>query len=457
MSDQLGRPRSVSIELPKNGKTWNCKHYTAYGGDKRRNSSLKTRDKNVAEFRRNELERLFDNKVHISDSTNEFIDPLVYKLYYGIDRPFILPSDIDEFRKDSKLLGDAGFLAKYLSRLSYLEAEVERLPGVEKELKDLKNTIEAKRVMAKDVSMYEAIDEFSAYIYQKVAKCTAHDYMRYAKRIQNFYPMKNVVDFEWQDIDNFIETDAKNVAEGKSVNNRKKKARSNISKFFVWASKRYKIPNPVEELDSYKYEETKIIWYDVPQVEEMLETCDSYWAGVLGTMSYTGMGSKEISGIKTIDFLNILDEHFFNVEANEHRGLKTGNRKRKVNIDKVLLLHHIQKFIDDGHCGQELFFAVPENRRNTRKSDKYHSEQWVPAEIGRYANREILAPFGMMVKNLRNTLGSLMLRSDYSVEQVASVLGNTAAVVRANYARLISSEVIMNLKEVKKSPYVIYD
>ncbi|WDE97525.1 hypothetical protein PQO03_16990 [Lentisphaera profundi] len=94
---------------------------------------------------------------------------------------------------------------------------------------------------------------------------------------------------------------------------------------------------------------------------------------------------------------------------------------------------------------------MPKGQPITRDINVTHPEKWISDEIGRYANKELLGQFGMKVRNLRNTMGSLMLRSGYSLEQLAAVLGNSPEVVRSNYARLVSDEVIVNLKEIKKN------
>ena len=232
---------------------------------------------------------------------------------------------------------------------------------------------------------------------------------------------------------------------------RKRKCKALISRFFYWCKSEYHIINPVEEVERTPKQRSNIIWYDVPQVEDMLNNCNSYWAGLLATMAYTGIGPKELSGITVDDFENLNGEYFLYVEENSHRGTKRAQRRRSVNVDKEYLLPRIQNFISDGHVGSHILFAIPKDRATARdKKDHLHREVWIPDEIGRYANANILAEHGMKVKYLRNTMGSIMLRSGYTVEEVSAVLGNSPEVVREHYARLLSSEIYIKLQRVSK-------
>ncbi|EDM28265.1 hypothetical protein LNTAR_10131 [Lentisphaera araneosa HTCC2155] len=446
----VGRPKKASLYKPR--QTWFCKFYNV--DNIRCNKSLKTKDQSEAEYRRNQLDRLTKAKLHINDSSNKELDPVVYELYYGEKRPYTVPDKIHDYAKQAKEEGDCAFIAGLLEHNAYLEAEVTRLKHIEVEYESLKKATLAKIASAKVVSMDIAINDFDKYIRDKVTAHSAKGYLRYARKIQVMYPTKNVGDYNWDDIDDFIEVDAKLVQKGKSLNNRKVKVRALLSRFFSWAAKKYRIPNPVKDLEKYSKDQLDIIWYDVPQVERVLNSCDSYWAGILATMAYTGIGPKELSGITRSDFEEIHGEYFLFIEANQHRGTKRDNRKRSVNVDKQYLLPRILKFIDDNHAGDEILFALPSDYKITRDINITHHEKWVPDEIGRNANRDILAAHGMKVKNLRNTMGSLMLRSGYTVEEVAVVLGNSPEVVRAHYARLLSNEVKVQLKEVKKSEVI---
>ena len=77
-------------------------------------------------------------------------------------------------------------------------------------------------------------------------------------------------------------------------------------------------------------------------------------------------------------------------------------------------------------------FSLPSDYKITRDINITHHEKWVPDEIGRNANRDILAAHGMKVKKLAKydglTYAALRLFSRV-------VLGNSPEVVRARYAR----------------------
>jgi integrase len=50
--------------------------------------------------------------------------------------------------------------------------------------------------------------------------------------------------------------------------------------------------------------------------------------------------------------------------------------------------------------------------------------------------------------SLRRTFGSFLLRSGASVHEVSAAMGNSAEVVEEHYARILGSEVLVNLSKI---------
>ena len=83
-----GRKKTTSIFLK--GKTYYC-HFHPYGIDKRKKVTLKTREKSIADYYRNEIQRLSEHHITPAEAEAQDIHKYVYFIFYGKERVFVEP------------------------------------------------------------------------------------------------------------------------------------------------------------------------------------------------------------------------------------------------------------------------------------------------------------------------------------------------------------------------------
>lgn len=234
---------------------------------------------------------------------------------------------------------------------------------------------------------------------------------------------------------------------------RRKNMRIRLGRFLRWSAQQYGIPCVMDAVAAPRGTQiarsgSDIHWHTLADVEAAVDAqADAYWRAVVATLGYAGLQLAELAFLR-LDDLD-LDSARPQLWITPHaaHALKTGHRRRSVGIHATYLLPRLRAHLDAGGAGDTYVFP----RRGPRRSRQVDGEHWrvdtlgkqligwdaaprKPAKAGRL-------PDGMTAMSLRRTFGSLLLRSGRSAEEVAAAMGNTAAVVRQHYARIVGCEV----------------
>lgn len=193
----------------------------------------------------------------------------------------------------------------------------------------------------------------------------------------------------------------------------------------------------------------------------------AYWRALVGMLGFAGLQLAEliwlrrsdlqISGDRAKIWVTTVDDA--EVPGLSH-ALKTGHRRRHVDVHARLLLPLLKNHVKHLRAGAVHLFPLPSGVR-VRKRDKNPgaAERWLMQSLStmlrghvgstvKTAKGELqrkptpgLLPAGMNAKSLRRTFGSLLLRSGKSTAEVAAAMGNTEEIVRQHYARILGCEV----------------
>lgn len=245
--------------------------------------------------------------------------------------------------------------------------------------------------------------------------------------------------------------------------------RRRLGRFLNWSAMQHEYPSQMLKVGAVKKgdlrrERGDIHWHELKEVERALKALpDDYWRAVVATLGFAGLQLAELAWLRVqdVELAGERNQIWVTTVADGEddtvqHALKTGHRRRSVQIHPKYLLPKLKKFVKAGYCGEHYFFAMPADYRrpHLRTVSKGMDERWV---VGTLTSKLLghsgakdqekrpavpgLLPKGMSAKSLRRTFGSLLLRSGKTTADVAAAMGNTEGVVQEHYARIRGCDV----------------
>ena len=436
-----------------------------------------------------------------NDERAQDIDDRVYKEYFGHSKE-VQPQNLDKILftiDDAKLIDkyiaphEPSFVERFLKSIEHYASLANEVEGLRESLVDygnLKDSIAAQQARA--VKLCPEYDQaFKVFIeeYESEEKTPKQikDVIRINERFRLFVENQKPATITSDQIRDFITTQVKASKHDKNGNlkanynpdSTRQKTTALLSVFFYRAAERYKFICPFSNMASTRNTNKKRripVWYDLPEVEKIIETLNPYWAAIVSTMCYAGIGIKELRGLRHEDFIKViqLDNngdsetlYFLNIEPHLDRTIKNKNRDDLVPVDPEYLLPHLQRFFSLNLQGEKYIFEKPQDMRRNKNSSNVWNDSHLSHKLNgdkpkfdddgnkiRSGSKGIL-PKGYKARNLRHTFGSLLIRSGYSIDDACRLTRNTREVFTEHYARILGLEMRVNIKEGSKKAKIL--
>ncbi len=267
--------------------------------------------------------------------------------------------------------------------------------------------------------------------------------------------------------------------------------RMNVGRLINWSAGRWEYPSQMSAVPAVKKhavarDRGEIDWHSLKDVQAALKAIPErlagrldvekkkvpahlidYWRALVGMLGFAGLQLAELIWLRRSD-LEISGDRakvwVTTVEDAEVPGishaLKTGHRRRHVDVHPRLLLPLLKNHLKGLQAGGVHLFPLPSDVRvRKRAKNPGAAERWLMQSLstmlrGHAGSAKLnkkgepqrkptpgLLPKGMNAKSLRRTFGSLLLRSGKSTAEVAAAMGNTEEIVRQHYARILGCEV----------------
>ncbi len=372
----------------------------------------------------------------------------------------------DELRmRTLNLQVELGTRARDLNEAQARIAELEgRIQDLEGEVASLQS-VAIKQAQAERVQRIPPISKLlPAYEKYSKAKCTSRDAATTAvSRARKWYEslpdgVKKlpVSEIKPEHVNQFIE----NLGGGRRQKSRQYGWQISVGAFLNWAARRFDFPSPMIKIRKVSKleldrERGGIQWHSREEVEEVIGENESvYWRAIISTLAYSGLRLAELAWLRNVDIdfkRGTLTVETVEDGAAFHQ-VKSANSKRTIEIEPTLLLPRLQAYVKAGHNGASFFFSIPPEKQKVRATGK--SERWlVPVLSRRLCKILDTDQTKISARSLRRTFGSLLIRSDPSMtaERVAAVMGNTAAIVKRHYARILPSEIPVRLAKLPEA------
>lgn len=326
------------------------------------------------------------------------------------------------------------------------------------------------KAQASAPQLVTALVEFEKHILSISTRRNARDHVNGVKKFLLTLPVTatTAADIEPSHVMLFLDAQSGRGSPTKTMS-RRRAWRIRLSRFFSWIEQVHGLPSPMVGVPSVTKtavlrERGDIHWHRLEEIQAVLKSLpDDYWRAVVATLAFAGLQLAELVWLRKTDVEIDGDRARFWVTTVEDPDdpkskhlLKTGHRRRHVDIHPVYLLPLIRKQVENA-----MAFLFPAHVRISKKGKPCkrrgaaaESERWVEGSLstrlrGHPGGRDKkkrpstmgLLPKGMTAKSLRRTFGSLLLRSGKSTAEVAAAMGNTEQVVRENYARILGCEV----------------
>lgn len=324
----------------------------------------------------------------------------------------------------------------------------------------------------------KALIDYDLSLKTQVSEETRKQLFSVAKKFRATLPPERttLIDITVEDVEKFIDAHVGNTDQTKQATSRDA-IRRRIGRLINWGAERWEYPSQMQRVrtvdkQDIERERGDIHWHSLDEVKAALAAMpDDYWRCLAGTLVYAGLQLSELVWLRPQDVTMRTGRASLwvtTVEDPEDPGakhlLKTGNRRREVNLHPKLLLSMIKRQLKvaTGAC----LFPMPSThyskdddgkwktkkmRRWKRRKTRGVTERWIVSTLGTMLRGDPggkskaavpgFLPDGMSAKSLRRTFGSLLLRSGKTTAEVATAMGNTEAVVKMHYARLLGCEV----------------
>lgn len=186
---------------------------------------------------------------------------------------------------------------------------------------------------------------------------------------------------------------------------------------------------PSVGLDKIREARQPIRWLEKGQAEAVARALPPYWADLFRTQVGTGLRPDELLTLRRDNFT--ADYERLTLAPWKHLTLKRGPRTVQVPVTVRAILKRRLEAGDfafpDPKTGKPWVKPSTYNRRFSRALEKAGTAAGIQ--------------FKLDCRVGRRTCGSLLVRSGMSTEKIAAVLGNSPAMVREHYARILPSEV----------------
>lgn len=430
------------------------------------------------------------------------LDELTTRLYFGENHGVVgdIPTDIESARKirdeikaqfpkvPAEILQQIYFIAADRARLRVenenqraviatfkrdLEVEKQHRMSLEKSILG-RAAVAGARVPLID----KALIDYDLSLKTQVSEETRKQLVSVAKKFRaTLTPDRTtLIDITVEDVEKFIDAHVGNTDQTKQATSRDA-IRRRVGRLINWAAERWEYPSQMQRVrtvdkQDIERERGDIHWHSLDAVKAaLIGLPDDYWRCMAGTLAYAGLQLSELVWLRPQDVTIRTGRASLwvtTVEDPEDPGakhlLKTGNRRREVNLHPKLLLPLIKEQMKQATSA--CLFPMPSThyskdadgkwktkkmRRWKRRKTRGVTERWIVSTLGTMLrgdpggkNKSAVSGFlpdGMSAKSLRRTFGSLLLRSGKSTAEVATAMGNTEAVVRTHYARLLGCEV----------------
>lgn len=280
------------------------------------------------------------------------------------------------------------------------------------------------------------------------------------------YPeIANVADVRPGHIMSFL--DAKtDLSDGTKRAIRRRNLRVYTGRFFNWCAQTYSTVSPMSGVKTVskaavQRERGEIDWHALAEIQAALAALpNGYWRALVGVLAFAGLQLAELCWLRRQDVVmtgprgarratlwvtTVSDPG----DKRVRHLLKTGNRQRHVDVHPRYLLPLLERHLKSTPVDDYFLFRMPVQRKRRGFDDQ--GGRWQEITLSTFLRGHPggkdrlptvgLLPAGMNAKSLRRTFGSLLIRSGKSTEQVAAAMGNTPAVVREHYARILGCEV----------------
>lgn len=264
---------------------------------------------------------------------------------------------------------------------------------------------------------------------------------------------------------------------------RRRNLRTYLGRFFNWCAQKYQIVSPMSGVkavpsQAVRRERGEIDWHTLKQINAVLAALPenlrlqqnkktavevaagdvAYWRALIATLAFSGLQLAELCWLRVQDFklskngkratiwVTTVDDPSGN---GQRHLLKTDNRRRHVDVHARHLLPLLLKHVAFRRAGPHFLFPMPAKRKRKGfvseggRCKEITLSTFLRGHLGGVDRKPThgLLPKGMNAKSLRRTFGSLLIRSGKSTDEVAAAMGNTPAVVRDHYARILGGEV----------------
>lgn len=256
----------------------------------------------------------------------------------------------------------------------------------------------------------------------------------------------------WEDIEDYLRYHTYHQRKKKRPNpaDTWRRAKNTICYFYEIACKHGKFPNPSTSVKSKKGKKRKIEFLRPDQSTEIIDNIntgdkniDAYWKAFVCIQVWNGLSAHEARSLKLSD-VNF-KSGFLSIESSEEADtqLKHGNRFRSIMINDILK-PYLKAYLATGLAGEYLFphmFYINKDKRPYSTSSSLSQQI---ANAGIFPEDDV---YGMVVNclTLRRTFASILVLNGVSYQDIAAVMGNTAAVVERNYGRVKSKDVDINV------------
>ncbi len=405
----MSRNRKVSLHAK--GKTWYARFYDH--NDIRRFVSLQINinDVDKAESCKRQIESLQLNH-------NAPCDSRVHEIFFGEEKTFNV---IDKINTDDEVY----LIIQYQNKIKELQDRIKEL-----ELFEIKYNAIMKEEWARRISSLQSlpseVDLLDSY-YKHIEPLDrqGNAYKTAIKELRN-HSGKTISEIECKDIYDYLEKDQEDRDDPQG---RWNKERNKLFHFYSWMEANYRIVNIINYIETKRVKaKSDPKWHSIEEVEEVASKLPLYWQTIIRFKAYSGIGSKELRGMRVKDFYKEGDNHIFRVTPHHDRGTKSSKRVRNVIVHPTRLLPTMNEYMKTKRESEYLFPSIIPG-----------SEMWEATAFSKNLNSHL--PDNMDALSLRRTFGSLLIRSGKTEVQVSAAMGNSPEMVRKYYARILGDEV----------------
>lgn len=464
----MAKVHSVTPWQMNDAPGWYATFYEASG--KRVTRGLQTRDRPEADLICRGLTILARTRLASPEKAPESMPPRALELWFGTEKVrtarvssgligVLPPGDVDQ--------NELGLLPPdVLARLEALELrnlqlecdasrERARADAAQRELEALRASVLGRATAAAETCppMAEAIEQYCVHLRASATAAHAADMERVSRRFVKSLPptVKTPVEVTPEHISRWLDERS---GTGVTAPGRRQRNRVRVGRFLNWAASAWGFASPMllvraPSADQVARAKREIQWHEIDAVEAALDALpDDYWKALVGTLAFAGLRLAELAWLRRSDLQERTDgRRELWVASNEdalggRHALKTDHSRRAVEVHPTRLWPLLERHLKATQ-GAWLFPPPKHVTRRVRKQGD--PTRWRVETLSRRlvgdARRGGLLPEGMTARSLRRTFGSLMLRNNRSVAEVAAAMGNTPDVVQKHYARILGAEV----------------